>query len=63
MNNNTSSIVPFEYEGRQIRVISDELGDPWFVAADLLASLALDRKAWLFAVCHAAASAPPSCIP
>jgi prophage antirepressor-like protein len=45
MNNNTSSLVPFEYEGRQIRVISDELGDPWFVAADLLASLALDRKA------------------
>jgi hypothetical protein len=45
MNNNTSSLVPFEYEGRQIRVISDELGDPWFVAADLLASLGLDRKA------------------
>ena len=45
MNNNTSSLVPFEYEGRQVRVISDELGDPWFVAADLLASLGLDRKA------------------
>jgi prophage antirepressor-like protein len=45
MNNNTYSLVPFEYEGRQIRVISDELGDPWFVAADLLASLGLDRKA------------------
>jgi len=44
-NNNTSSLVPFEYEGRQIRVISDELGDPWFVVADLLASLGLDRKA------------------
>ncbi|MCT0230920.1 hypothetical protein KQ306_08670 [Synechococcus sp. CS-1324] len=45
MNNSTSSLVPFDYEGRQIRVITDELGDPWFVAADLLASLALDRKA------------------
>ncbi|MCS5692927.1 BRO family protein [Cyanobium sp. FGCU-6] len=45
MNNNTYSLVPFEYEGRQIRIISDEVGDPWFVAADLLASLGLDRKA------------------
>ena len=42
---NTSSLVPFEYEGRQIRFISDELGDPGFVAADLLASHTLNRKA------------------
>jgi prophage antirepressor-like protein len=45
MNNTASSLVPFDYEGRQVRVITDELEEPWFVAADLLASLALDRKA------------------
>lgn len=45
MNNTVSSLVPFDYEGRQVRVITDELGEPWFVAADLLTSLALDRKA------------------
>jgi len=45
MTSSLSSLLPFHYEGAQIRVLSDSQGDPWFIAADLLASLALDRKA------------------
>lgn len=45
MTTSLSSLLPFHYEGAQIRVLTDNQGDPWFIAADLLASLALDRKA------------------
>lgn len=31
----TSALVPFDFEGRQIRVFTDEQGEPWFVAADV----------------------------
>jgi prophage antirepressor-like protein len=37
----TSSLVPFEFEGRQIRVITDEQGEPWFVAADVCSTLCI----------------------
>jgi prophage antirepressor-like protein len=30
-----SSLVPFDFEDRQIRVFTDEQGEPWFVAADV----------------------------
>lgn len=33
--NTQSSIVPFSYEGTQIRIIRNENGDLWFVAADV----------------------------
>lgn len=45
MTSSLSTLLPFHYKGAQIRVLTDSQGDPWFVAADLLASLALDRKA------------------
>jgi prophage antirepressor-like protein len=36
MNNTTSSsLVPFDFEGSQIRIFTDEQGDPWFVATDV----------------------------
>ena len=36
MNNTTSSsLVPFDCEGSQLRVFTDEQGKPWFVAADV----------------------------
>ena len=36
MNNTTSSsLVPFDFEGSQLRVFSDEQGEPWFVATDV----------------------------
>ena len=38
-------LVPFDFEGRQVRVVTDEHGEPWFVAADVLNTLTLDRKA------------------
>lgn len=34
-------LMPFDYEGREIRVVKDEQGDPWFVAADVCAVLQL----------------------
>jgi prophage antirepressor-like protein len=41
MNNNESSLTPFAFEGHQVRVITDEQGEPWFVAADVCACLAI----------------------
>lgn len=38
-------LVPFDFEGRPVRVVTDSQGDPWFVAADVLATIGLDRKA------------------
>ncbi|MFZ0407301.1 MAG: Bro-N domain-containing protein [Cyanobium sp.] len=35
MSSNESSLVPFDFEGSQIRVFTDEQGDPWFVATDV----------------------------
>lgn len=34
-----SSLIPFEFETKTIRVIQDEQGEPWFVAADVCAVL------------------------
>lgn len=34
-------LMPFDYEGREIRVVKDEQGYPWFVAADVCAVLQL----------------------
>ena len=41
----STQLAPFSFEGQSLRVITDEQGQPWFVAADVLASLQLDRKA------------------
>jgi prophage antirepressor-like protein len=30
-----SSLIPFDFEGRQLRVFTDEQGSPWFVAVDV----------------------------
>lgn len=40
-----SQIVAFDFESRNVRVVVGEDGEPMFVAADLLATLGLDRKA------------------
>src|SRR5690554_5820467 len=40
-----NAIIPFSFESNQIRVITGDDGEPWFVAADILSVLALDRKA------------------
>ncbi|MEN9860519.1 MAG: hypothetical protein RLZZ515_1001 [Cyanobacteriota bacterium] len=36
-----TSLVPFAYEGRQLRVITDDHGVTWFVAADVCTALGL----------------------
>ena len=35
----------FDFEGRQVRIVTDAQGEPWFVAADVLSTISLDRKA------------------
>ncbi|KJS28982.1 MAG: hypothetical protein VR64_22310 [Desulfatitalea sp. BRH_c12] len=32
-------LIPFQFEGKEIQVITDEKGDPWFVAKDVCAVL------------------------
>ena len=41
MSSNESSLVPFDFEGRQIRDFTDEQGDPWFVGADVCSVLGI----------------------
>jgi hypothetical protein len=38
-------LAPFDFEGRPVRVVTDSQGEPWFVAADVLVTIGLDRKA------------------
>ena len=38
-------LVAFDFEGSQVRVVTDAQGEPWFVAADVLSTISLDRKA------------------
>jgi len=39
------NVIPFEFDGSPVRVITDDEGTPWFVAADLCKSLGLsDNK-------------------
>jgi prophage antirepressor-like protein len=35
----TTQLIPFEFEGQPIRVVTDATGEPWFVAADIAQSL------------------------
>lgn len=38
-------LMPFDYEGREVRVVKDDQGEPWFVAADVCAVLQLPELA------------------
>jgi prophage antirepressor-like protein len=38
-------LAPFDFEGRQVRIVTDAQGELWFVAADVLSTISLDRKA------------------
>lgn len=40
-----TSVIPFDFEAHQVRVVTDGLGESLFVAADVLSALTLDRKA------------------
>lgn len=37
-----SSLIPFEYEGKQVRIVEQD-GEPWFVAADICAVLDISK--------------------
>ena len=39
----SSPLLPLQYQGRQVRVITDEQGAPWFVAADVCSCLELSN--------------------
>ena len=41
MTNSFSSLLPFHYEGAQIRILTDSQGAPWFIAADLCSCLGI----------------------
>ena len=43
MNTTASALVPFDYEGRQVRTYTDDQGEPWFVAADVCSVLAISN--------------------
>ena len=36
-----TELIPFDFEGRPVRVVTDAQGEPWFVAADVCAVLEL----------------------
>ena len=40
-----SDLATYNFDGATVRVVRDAAGEPWFVAADVLAALELDRKA------------------
>ena len=40
-----SQVVAFDFESNNVRVVLGKEGEPMFVAADLLSTLSLDRKA------------------
>lgn len=34
-----SHLIPFEFDGNSVRVVTDDKGEPWFVAADVCSAL------------------------
>jgi prophage antirepressor-like protein len=38
-----SNITPFNFDSHQVRVVTDEHGEPWFVAADVASALTISR--------------------
>ncbi len=42
-NVGTSAIAPYVFDGREVRIQVDEVGEPWFCAADVCACLGLDN--------------------
>lgn len=44
-----SQIVPYLFESKEVRVLLDERGDPWFVAADVCAALELANPSQVLA--------------
>ncbi|WP_053151102.1 BRO family protein [Pseudomonas sp. P97.38] len=38
-----SSVIPFDFDGAAVRVITDNLGDPWFVARDVADALGYSK--------------------
>ncbi|WP_338498213.1 BRO family protein [Pseudomonas sp. WP18] len=39
----SSSVIPFDFDGAAIRVITDKLGDPWFIARDVADALGYSK--------------------
>ena len=54
-----SSVIPFDFNGAAIRVITDKLGDPWFVARDVADALGYSKPENAIARhCKAATTTP-----
>lgn len=55
----SSSVIPFDFDGGAIRVITDDLGDPWFVARDVADALGYSKPENAIARhCKAATTTP-----
>ena len=39
-----TAIRPFDFSGQQVRVVTDEHGDPWFIAVDACAALGISNS-------------------
>ena len=54
-----SSVIPFDFDGAAIRVITDKLGDPWFIARDVADALGYSKPENAVARhCKAASTTP-----
>ncbi|MNJ19075.1 hypothetical protein D3C77_133920 [compost metagenome] len=54
-----SAVIPFDFDGAAVRVITDKLGDPWFVANDIAVALGYSKPENAVARhCKAAATTP-----
>ena len=39
-----SQLIPFEFNGKAVRVVTDDKGEPWFVAADVCAAISINTE-------------------
>jgi len=40
------SVIPFQYESSEIRVIKDSQGEPWWITVDICKVLGLTNPSW-----------------
>lgn len=39
-----SQLIPFDFDGNSVRVVTDDKGEPWFVAADVCAAISINTE-------------------
>ncbi len=41
LNSNDTTIMPFQFQSNEVRVVTDDHGEPWFVAFDICSALGI----------------------